>query len=37
MLQFMGSQKVGRDWATELNWRERKLYHPDGTAMNILV
>ena len=22
MLQFMGSQKVGHDWATELNWTE---------------
>ena len=20
MLQFMGSQRVGHDWATELNW-----------------
>ena len=37
MLQFMGSQRVGHDWATELNWTERqfggerrsfnKLYH----------
>ena len=23
VLQFMGSQKVGHDWATELNWTER--------------
>ena len=23
-LQFMGSQRVGRDWATELNWTELK-------------
>ena len=22
MLQFMGSQRVGHDWATELNWNE---------------
>ena len=22
MLQFMGSQRVGQDWATELNWTE---------------
>ena len=22
MLRFMGSQRVGRDWATELNWTE---------------
>ena len=21
MLQFMGLQRVGHDWATELNWR----------------
>ena len=25
VLQFMGSHKVGHDWATELNWTER--YH----------
>ena len=24
MLQFMGSQRVRHDWATELNWTERK-------------
>ena len=23
MLQFMGSQRVGHDWATELNWTDR--------------
>ena len=23
VLQFMGSQKVGHDWATELNWTEK--------------
>ena len=23
MLQFMGSQRVGHDWTTELNWTER--------------
>ena len=22
MLRFMGSQRVGHDWATELNWTE---------------
>ena len=22
MLQFMGSQRVGHDWATELNWTD---------------
>ena len=25
MLQFMGSQRVGHDWATELNWKSRLL------------
>ena len=25
VLQFMGSQRVGHDWATELNWRRRAL------------
>ena len=24
MLQFMGSQRVGHDWATELNWTEQE-------------
>ena len=24
VLQFMGSQRVGHDWATELNWRTNK-------------
>jgi len=24
VLQPMGSQKIGHDWATELNWRENK-------------
>ena len=24
VLRFMGSQRVGRDWATELNWREKQ-------------
>ena len=24
MLRFMGSQRVGHDWATELNWRENQ-------------
>ena len=26
MLQFMGSQRVGHDWATELNWTELTLF-----------
>ena len=25
MLQFMGSQRVGHDWATELNWTDSRL------------
>ena len=25
MLRFMGSQRVGHDWATELNWTEKNL------------
>ena len=25
VLQFMGSQRVGHDWATELNWTEHLL------------
>ena len=26
VLQFMGSQRVGHDWATELNWTELKVH-----------
>ena len=26
VLQFMGSQKVGQDWATEMNWSELTFY-----------
>ena len=26
MLQFMGSQRVGHDWVTELNWTELKYF-----------
>ena len=25
VLQFMGSQIVGHDWATELNWKKFKM------------
>ena len=28
MLHFMGSQRVGHDWATELNWTESSLEFP---------
>ena len=27
ILQLMGSQRVGRNWATELNWTERAIVH----------
>ena len=30
MLSFMGSQRVGHDWATELNWTERMFKLPDN-------
>ena len=26
VLQFIGSQRVGHDWVTEVNWTELKLY-----------
>ena len=26
VLQFMGSQRVGHDWATDLNWSERDMW-----------
>ena len=28
VLQFMGSQRVGHDWATELNWTESSMDRP---------
>ena len=30
MLQSMGSQRVGHDWATELNWKTNKAREGDG-------
>ena len=27
MLQFMGSQRVGHNWATELNWRRQQIQY----------
>ena len=30
MLWFMGSQRVGHDWATEVNWTELNQYLPFG-------
>ena len=29
MLRFMGSQRVGRDWATELNWTDEDICSPN--------
>ena len=29
VLRFLGSQRVGHDWVTELNWTEWKLYSID--------
>ena len=29
MLRFMGSQRVGHDWATELNWRDIAVKSPN--------
>ena len=43
MLRFIGSQRVGHDWATDLNWTETKLYtkwtyteHSNQQQANIL-
>ena len=36
MLQFMGSQRVGHNWATELNWTELKLLSATQCNMKIL-
>ena len=35
VLRFMGSQRVGHDWATALNWTLQKPYMP-GTVLSIL-
>ena len=35
VLRFMGSQRVGHDWATELNWTELK--QKDYTSINIAI
>jgi len=32
VLQFMGSQRVGHNWATELNWTLRKRWNGDSTC-----
>ena len=33
MLQFMGSQRVGHDWATELNWMSNNV----ETSFHVLI
>ena len=35
MLRFMGSQRVGHDWATELNWTE--LSHSTSWCFNFSI
>ena len=35
VLRFMGSQRVGHDWATQLNWTD--LMHKRGNTNNIIV
>ena len=37
MLQFMGSQRVGHNWATELNWtgHVRSLFPDQGLNLNL--
>ena len=34
VLQFMGSQRVGHDWATELNWTELNWWEPQIPSSN---
>ena len=34
VLQFMGSQRVGHDWATELNWTDTWFIHYTVTISN---
>ena len=39
VLRFMGSQRVGHDWATELNWRSKYLFsnHQNNFYYNLFV
>jgi len=37
VLQSMGSQRVGHDWATEVNWAENSFYRWGGNWGNICV
>ena len=36
VLRFMGSQRVGHDWVTELNWTELRWLHWDAKAEKVL-
>ena len=36
MLQSMGSQRVGHDWATGLNWRRLKEWHRSAVCTSLL-
>ena len=35
VLQFMGSQRVGQDWETELNWTESRLWFFQWSCMDV--
>ena len=37
VLRFMGSQRVGHDWATELNWRGPHYSGPSSNMTGVLV
>ena len=37
VLQFIGSQRVGHDWATELNWTELNWYHGYSLVIMALI
>ena len=37
MLQFMGSQRVGHDWVTELNWTDPRPPFSEGNQRRALV
>ena len=37
VLRFMRSQRVGHDWATELNWSARSLHKPPASLWSSLV
>ena len=35
VLQFMGSQGIGHDWVTELNWTEKKGFPGESPVKNL--